>query len=53
VVAHPARPCPALVPDLRHPAFLADPGLIREPQLDPFGLRVTRGNIVHQPWQAF
>ena len=52
-VAHPARPHALLVPPAAHPAGLADPGFVQEPDLEPLGLGVVAGDPGDQLGEFF
>ncbi len=48
-----ARPHALLVPDVGDPAFLPDPGLVHEPELDPLRFGVVGRDRVDQAGQGF
>jgi len=53
LLAHAARAHPFLVPDVGDAALLADPGLVHEPELDPFDLRVPGRRLADHARQGF
>jgi hypothetical protein len=52
-VAHTPRPHALLVPLPTHPAGLADPGFVQEPDLEPLGLGVVAGDPGDQLGEFF
>jgi hypothetical protein len=53
LLAHAAWAHALLIPDVGRAPFLADPGFVLEPQLDPLGLGVPGGDLPDQGRQAF